>query len=111
MGASIGLAPLLFGGTFGWSVSVIAGISSMAAMTVPEAFFSRAGRHLPLLAVVWAVAVLFTLIQAIPLPNSLVAALAPESLERWLRAAHLLELEVEYAALSRDPGQTFAYFI
>lgn len=101
-------APMLFGGAFPWSVGVIAWV---AWLTYATAIVAARGQSesIPTAPIVWAslIALLFTGLQACPLPFEWVSAMAPRAAEEAARTADALGRErPSWVALSRDPGST-----
>lgn len=99
-------APLLFGGAPGWTVPIIAACAGITALI--SAFAShRASRVLApssVLAMFVGIA-LFTAIQALPLPCSLAAMLAPNAVVHARASAALFGHDV-LCTISEDPGVT-----
>lgn len=107
LGALIIVAPELFGGVFPWSTVVIAGMALATLLATIWAVRDRRPRSTPAIAIVICGAAVWTCIQVMPLPCTVVSRLAPEA-ARELRAVLSLAgaPSPSTCTLSRDPGAT-----
>jgi len=107
--ATVVLAPELLGGAYGWAITIIAGLSGLTALLIGwtrRKADTRAGGSAALLAAV-VLALVWTGLQAAPLPCGWVEVIAPESARQAQLAAEALEEATPVlCSASRDPGAT-----
>jgi hypothetical protein len=102
-------APQLLGGVFPWGIVAITFAAVVCLVLVLAGDRGRTERAAPTLAVVVFGAVVWTVLQAVPLPCSLVALLAPDSVAELRNALATLKAGADaptWCTLSRDPGNT-----
>ncbi len=107
LGAELFLAPQLFGGVFSWTIWAIAGLATISAITAAWAVDHDVGEIRMPLGVAVLGALVWTCIQAAPLPCGVVRALAPTAAEDAEATARLLgEPAPTMCTISRDPAAT-----
>lgn len=101
------LAPQLFGGVFSWAIWTIAGFAAVAALAAVWAMDSDVGGIRMPLGVAVAGALLWTGIQAVPLPCGFVRSISRAAVEDATATALLLgESSPSMCTISRDPAAT-----
>ena len=102
------LGPMLFGGAFPWATSVLAGLAAATLIVCGLSTTAGSGERAPALFAVALGLVVWTAVQAAPLPIGLVRLLSPGSVEDAEVSATLLgHAAPSYVALSRAPGGTW----
>jgi tetratricopeptide (TPR) repeat protein len=104
IGLVLVVGPQMLGGVYPWAMFALAG-GSLLTLTLAAA----ANLDLRPTASCWAIfaAVLWTAIQALPLPSPIAQLLAPESLDQLRRSRALVGLDApSFCAISRDPAGT-----
>lgn len=102
------LGPMLFGGAFPWATSVLAGLAAATLIVCGLSTTAGSGERAPALFAVALGLVVWTAVQAAPLPIGLVRLLSPSSVEDAEVSATLLgHAAPSYVALSRAPGGTW----
>jgi tetratricopeptide (TPR) repeat protein len=106
LGVTTIAAPLLFGGVLGWTVPVIAAMAALSVLAAAVAGWGSA-RPLPhgLLLLALVIGVLWTALQAVPIPCGIAAWIAPDSAEHTARTAELFGLDPR-CTITEDPGRT-----
>jgi tetratricopeptide (TPR) repeat protein len=100
-------APLLLGGVLAWTVLVITALSLLCLVMVVLRAPAAARQPTAWIAWLFAAGVVWTALQALPLPCSLVAVLARDSATSLLAARALLHhAHTGLCTLSEDPGAT-----
>jgi len=101
------LGPMLFGGALPWTTGVLAALAAATLLLCGFSSTTTADERAPTLFVVVIGLVLWTGLQATPLPIALVRWAAPSSADDAERSAALVgEGAPAYVALSRAPGAT-----
>ena len=101
------LGPMLFGGALPWTTGVLAALAAATLLACGFSSTSTADERAPMLFVVVIGLVLWTALQATPLPIALVRWASPSGAEDAERSAALVGEEApSYVALSRAPGAT-----
>ncbi len=108
IGALAFVPPLLLGGAFPETLAVIGLLAAAAAIAVSRQPGARVS-WAPVTVVLFALAA-WTIVQALPLPEELVAFVSPVAHEEWARAADAIGAPLpQWMTLSIDPGQTIGH--
>ncbi len=106
LGAATALAPMLIGGSPGWSVPIIAALGIVAAaLAIFAAWRGHEAMPIGLGLAVLTFGTLFTILQAAPLPCDLAERLAPDAVSDARRAAALVGAAAR-CTITQDPGRT-----
>ncbi len=110
LGVCVVVSPQLLGGTYGWGMAIIAALAGVAALTA--AWSARAdGLKVPvdLPSAALIVTLVWTILQAVPLPRAVTELLQPEAVRMADTAAKLVDTpEPSWVPLSISPGATRA---
>lgn len=107
IGVLVVVAPQLLGGALGWTVGVILALSVLTSGIVWFATRHEAARAAaPVAGIAMLLAFSWTVLQATPLPCSVVATIAPASAEHVAATERALGEGALACTLSRDPGAT-----
>jgi tetratricopeptide (TPR) repeat protein len=105
--ATLVIAPLAFGGVFAWSVLVIATASVISAgLTIAAYARSEIGKATSPFLLALVLVVVFTAVQALPLPIDWLGWLSRGSYDAHRGAAELVAGGASTGTLSYDPGAT-----
>ncbi len=110
LGIALTAGPLLFGGAFPWSVSVVAALAVSALLLCALAFARDNHAEVGVLFLAFFGPLAWTLIQSTPLPCRLVRAISPRAAEAADAAASLLD-EPAVCTISLDPGASRTYLV
>jgi tetratricopeptide (TPR) repeat protein/O-antigen ligase len=106
------LGPMLFGGAFPWATSILAALAAATLLACGISASASSSERAPAIFGVLLLLVVWTAVQAAPLPASFVRLLSPASVEDAEVSAALLGHAVpSYVALSRAPGATWTELI
>lgn len=113
LGLCLVVSPQLLGGAYGWGMAITAGLAGVACLTAAWAARAdglKAPVDLPVAAL--AAVVLWTLVQALPMPRAITGLLQPDSVELADAAARLTGAEAPgWVPLSISPGSTRAEIV
>ncbi|MEM9191273.1 MAG: O-antigen ligase family protein [Myxococcota bacterium] len=105
----LGVAPLLFGGVFPWTIAILAPVAVVVSIGVFGTFRRHASLHQrSALGIGLLFALLWTGLQLVPIPFGLLEALSERSAAIQRDAAYLFDRVPEVGTISVAPGATMA---